>query len=87
MTILKINLFEIGCLLIILRMSRTGAKGVPLPGGPAGAFAIAFGAVGAVYLMMKYVRRRVKNLLTILISNRLLLINYESKCDVIYKLS
>ena len=42
-------------------MSRTGAKGVPLPGGPAGAFAIAFGAVGAVYLMMKYVRRRVKS--------------------------
>jgi len=39
-------------------MSRTGAKGVPLPGGPAGAFAIAFGAVGAVYLMMKYVRSR-----------------------------
>ena len=43
------------------RMSRTGAKGIPLPGGPAGAFAIAFGAVGAVYLMMKYVRRLVKN--------------------------
>ena len=42
-------------------MSRTGAKGVALPGGPAGAFAIAFGAVGAVYLMMKYVRRLVKN--------------------------
>merc|ERR1719370_714677 len=39
-------------------MSRTGAKGVALPGGPAGAFAIAFGAVGAVYLMMKYVRSR-----------------------------
>ena len=65
--ILKNNLFEIGCLLIILRMSRTGAKGVALPGGPAGAFAIAFGAVGAVYLMMKYVRRRVKNLRYLLV--------------------
>ena len=63
-------------------MSRTGAKGVSLPGGPAGAFAIAFGAVGAVYLMMKYVRRRVKNFLSLLISNKLLLINYESRCDL-----
>ena len=63
-------------------MSRTGAKGVALPGGPAGAFAIAFGAVGAVYLMMKYVRRRVKNFLSLLISNKLLLINYESRCDL-----
>ena len=63
------NLFQIGCLLIILRMSRTGAKGVPLPGGPAGAFAIAFGAVGAVYLMMKYVRRRVKNFLSMLMTH------------------
>ena len=54
---------------MILRMSRTGAKGVPLPGGPAGAFAIAFGAVGAVYLMMKYVRRRVKNFLPMLMTH------------------
>ena len=54
---------------MIFRMSRTGAKGVPLPGGPAGAFAIAFGAVGAVYLMMKYVRRRVKNFLSILMAH------------------
>ena len=69
--ILENNLFKIGCLLIILRMSRTGAKGVPLPGGPAGAFAIAFGAVGAVYLMMKYVRRRVKNFLSMLMSHKL----------------
>ena len=71
MKILKNNLFKIGCLLIILRMSRTGAKGVPLPGGPAGAFAIAFGAVGAVYLMMKYVRRRVKNFLSIILIPKL----------------
>ena len=53
-------------------MSRTGAKGVALPGGPAGAFAIAFGAVGAVYLMMKYVRRQVKNFLSI----------RQKRCDI-----
>ena len=55
-------------------MSRTGAKGVALPGGPAGAFAIAFGAVGAVYLMMKYVRRLVKNFKSVKIFEALTLV-------------